>query len=76
MNTACSTNWEKRNTCGLLVEKSEGTIPLGRPRRVWVGSNKLDLGEKGRVGMDWIDLAQVRDQCRALVKTVPNFQVS
>jgi hypothetical protein len=25
--------------------------------------------------MDWIDLAQDRDQCRALVKTVMNLQV-
>jgi hypothetical protein len=27
-------------------------------------------------GMDWIDLAQDRDQWRALVKIVMNFQVS
>jgi hypothetical protein len=26
------------------------------------------------VGMDWIDLAQVRDQYRALVNTVMNFR--
>jgi hypothetical protein len=28
---------------------------------------KIDLGEIRWDGMDWIDLAQDRDQCRALV---------
>jgi hypothetical protein len=27
---------EKRNACRLLVEKSEGRRPLGRPRRRWI----------------------------------------
>jgi hypothetical protein len=30
---------------------------------------KMDLRETGRDGMDWIDLAQDRDQWRALVNT-------
>jgi hypothetical protein len=37
---------------------------------------KMDLREIGRVGMDWIDLAQDRDQWRALVNTVMNLRVS
>jgi hypothetical protein len=32
----------------------------------------MDLGEVGWYGMDWIDLAQDRDQWRALVKAVGN----
>jgi hypothetical protein len=36
---------------------------------------KIDLREKGWNGMDWIDLAQDRDQCRALVNTVMNLRV-
>jgi hypothetical protein len=35
-----------------------------------VDSIKMDLKEIGWDGMDWIDLAQVRDQWRALVNTV------
>jgi hypothetical protein len=33
----------------------------------------MDLRE--RDGMDWIDLAQDRDQWKALVNTVMNFQI-
>jgi hypothetical protein len=40
-----------------------------------VDSLKIDLGETGWYGMDWIDLAQDREQWRALVKTVMNFRV-
>jgi hypothetical protein len=39
--------------------------PLGRPRRRWVGSIKMDLRETGWDGVDWIDMAQHRDQWRA-----------
>jgi hypothetical protein len=33
----------------------------------------MDLREIGLGGMDWIELAQGRDQWRALVNTVMNF---
>jgi hypothetical protein len=36
---------------------------------------KIDLRERGWDGMDWIDLAQDRDQWRALVNTVMNLRV-
>jgi hypothetical protein len=49
------------------VGKSEGNIPLGRPRRRWVDNIKMDLREIGWDGMDWIELAQDRDQWRVLV---------
>jgi hypothetical protein len=35
----------------------------------------MDLREIGWRGMDWIDLAQNRDQWTALVNTVMNFRV-
>jgi hypothetical protein len=66
---------EKRNAYRILVGKPEGKRPLGRPRRRWVDSNKIDLREIGWGGMDWIDLTQDRDQWRALVKTVMNLGV-
>jgi hypothetical protein len=36
---------------------------------------KIDLKEIGWNGMDWIDMAQDRDQWRALVNTVMNLRV-
>jgi hypothetical protein len=36
---------EKRNVCRLLVGKSEGKRPLGRPRRRWIDNIKMDLLE-------------------------------
>jgi hypothetical protein len=64
-----------RNAYRILVEKPEGKIPLGSPKRWWVYNIKMDLGEIGRGVMDWIDLAQDRDQWRALVNTVMNLWV-
>jgi hypothetical protein len=61
---------EKRNACRVFVGKPEGKRPLGRQRRSWVDNIKIDLGEIGWDGMDWIDLAQDRDQWRVLVNTV------
>jgi hypothetical protein len=55
--------------------KLEGKKPLGRPRRGWVYNIKLHLRKIGWIGMDCIDLAQERDQWRALVNTVMNLRV-
>ena len=41
-----------------LVGKPEGKRPLGRPRRRWEDTTKMDLQEMGCGGMDWIELAQ------------------
>jgi hypothetical protein len=55
--------------------KSEGKRQLGRPRRRWVDNIKMDLREIGWDGMDFIDLAEDRDQWRAHVNTVINLRV-
>jgi hypothetical protein len=60
---------------GFWRGKPEGKRPLGRPRRRWVDNIKMDLREIGWNGVDWIDLAQDRDQWRALVNTVMYLQV-
>jgi hypothetical protein len=65
---------EKRNACKILVGKPEGKRPLGRPRCSWVDNIKIDVRETGWGGVDWIDLAQDRNQWRALLNTVMNFQ--
>jgi hypothetical protein len=66
---------EKRNVYTILVGKPEGKRPLGRPIRRWVDNIKMDLREIGWGGMDWIDLAQDRDQLRALVNMDMNLRV-
>jgi hypothetical protein len=38
---------EKRNAYRILAGKPEGKRPLGRPRRRWVDSIKMDLREIG-----------------------------
>jgi hypothetical protein len=40
---------------------------------MWVDNIKMDLREIGWDGGDWIDVAQDRDQWRALVRRVMNF---
>jgi hypothetical protein len=49
------------------VGKPKEKRPLGRPRLMWEDKIKMDLRGVGWGGMDWIDLAQDRDQLRALV---------
>jgi hypothetical protein len=66
---------ETRNAYRILVGKPEGKRPLGRPRRRWVDNLRMDFREIGREGKDWMDLAQDRDQWRALVNTVMNLRV-
>jgi hypothetical protein len=65
---------ETRNAYRILVGEPEGKRPLRRPRRRWVDDIKMDLGEIGWDGRDWIELAQDRDQWRALVNTVMNLR--
>jgi hypothetical protein len=66
---------EKRNANRILVGMPEGKGPLGRPRRRWVDNIKMCLREIVWDCMDWIDLAQNRDQWRALVSMVMNLRV-
>jgi hypothetical protein len=66
---------QKRNAYMILVGKPEGKRPPRIPRRRWVNNIKMDLREIGWDGMDWIDLAQNRDQWKALVNTVMNLRV-
>jgi hypothetical protein len=75
MGRSCSKNEGRRGTHRILVGKPEGKRPLGRPRRRWVDNIKMDLREIGWGGVDWIDLAQDRDQWRALVNMVMDLQI-
>jgi hypothetical protein len=60
----------KTNSYRILVGKPEGKRPLGG----WT-MLKWILREKGWGCMDWTDLAQDRDQWRALVNMARNIRV-
>jgi len=57
------------------VGKPEGKRPLGKHMRRWEDNIKMDLQEMGRVGVDWIELAEDRDRWRALVSAVMNIWI-
>jgi len=66
---------ERRGGYGVLVGKPERKRSVGRPRRRWENTIKMDLQEVGCGGMDWIELAQDRDRWREFEKAVMNFRV-
>ena len=66
---------ERRGVYRVLVGKPEGMMPLGRPRRGREDNIKMGLQEVGCGVMDWIELAQDRDRCRALVNVVVNLRL-
>jgi hypothetical protein len=66
---------EDRKVYKVLVGKTKGKRPLGRPRRRLEGGIRLDLKEIGLVGVDWIRLAQNRDWWRAVVSAVMHLRV-
>jgi hypothetical protein len=66
---------EGRNVYRVFVGKPERKRPLGRPRRRWEDGIKMDLGETGWEGVEWIHLAQDRDRWRVLANAVMNLRV-
>ena len=65
---------QSRNAYRVLVGKPEGKRPLGKPRRRWEDNIRMDLREVGCDPGEWIDLAEDRDQWRAYVRAVMNFE--
>jgi len=61
MGGAYNTYEERRGTYRVLVVRSEGKRPLGRPWRKWEDNTKTDLQNCDGSG-DWIDLAQDRER--------------
>lgn len=60
---------ENRNSYRLLVSKPEGNGPLAKSRRLW-GNIKICIEDLGWESVEWINVAQDRDNWRAVVKTV------
>jgi len=66
---------EGRGAHRVLVGKSDGKRPMGRPRRRWEDNIMMDLQEVGGACGDWMELAQDRDRWRALVSTEMNLRI-
>jgi hypothetical protein len=49
---------DMRNVHKILVGKSEGKRPLGRPRCSWEDNIRMNLREIWWQGVDWVHLAQ------------------
>jgi len=58
-----------------LVGKPEGKRPLGRPRRRWEDNIRAHLRETGWEGVDWMHMAQDKDQIIAFVNTIMNLRI-
>jgi hypothetical protein len=71
----CSTNGKEWKAFRILVGKSERKRPLRRKIHSSVDNIIMDLREIGWIVMDWLDLAQDRDQWKTLVNTVLNIRV-
>jgi hypothetical protein len=56
---------ENRNAYRILAGNPGEKRQLGIPRHRWMDNIKMDLGEIGWDGVDWIELAQDMDQWRA-----------
>jgi hypothetical protein len=66
---------EERKVHKVLVGRSKGKRPLGRPRYRWEDEIRMDLGEIGWGCVEWIQLVQDRYRWLALVNTVMNLRL-
>jgi hypothetical protein len=64
-----------RNAYKILVGKPDGKRPLGRLRHSWEDNIRMDIKEIGWDDVDWIHLAQGRNQWWAYVYMVLNLHV-
>jgi hypothetical protein len=75
MGRACSKHCVKWKAYRIHVGKPERKTQVGRPGYRWKANIKINLRDSRLGGFDWIRVAQDRDQCRALVKTVTDLRI-
>ena len=66
---------EGRIAFKILTGKPTGKRPLGRPRRRWEDTIRMDLEEIGINAGNWVDLAQDRDCWRSLANAALKLRV-
>jgi hypothetical protein len=54
-------------SCSILIGKPLGKKALGKFRHRWEDNIRMDFREMRWEGVDWVHLAQDKDQWRALV---------
>jgi hypothetical protein len=74
MGRACNTHGKEDESVQGFGGKIQKKSPLVRPRRRREDGIRMDLREIG-LGLEWIQLAQVRCRKRALVNTAMNIRV-
>ena len=65
----------KRGAYRCWVGKCKEKRPLGRPRRRWEDSSKIDFSTIKELSGDLIDLVQDRDKWLGVVDAIMNLQV-
>jgi hypothetical protein len=58
-----------------LVGKPEGKRPIGRHKRRWKNTIRMDLKETGWEDVDWMQVFGDRNQWRVVVNTVIDLRV-
>jgi hypothetical protein len=66
---------QERKVYKVLVGKPNGKRPPGRPRHRWEDGIRMDLGQICWMSVEWIQLAQDRNQWWALVNMEINLWV-
>jgi len=64
-----------KNEHNVLVGKPERRRPLEIPRLRWKDNITMDLTELGCEDVNWIHLAQDRDQWQGVMNAVMNLQI-
>jgi hypothetical protein len=72
---ACSTHGEDAGILDFGGKDRRKETTRKNYRHRWEDNIRMDLREMGWGGMDWVQLAQDRDQWRALVNTVMKLRV-
>jgi hypothetical protein len=66
---------KKKNIYRLLVSKTAGKRPLGKPGSKGLRDVKMNFKEMGQKGVSYIHLVRNGDKRRAIVSTVINCRI-